>query len=167
MSAGRVRVQGPRLGSWEEVDDRLRQIGLLDVKREAIEARLHKAVTALKDASAQDVAPLDVERENLERDVKEFAEAQATEFVHMRSRVLVFGTVGFRRSTKILLKRVEATLKALVAEGMPDCIRTRMEVDKEVLGGYDDEVLRKVGATRKVDDTFFYEIDRERVAMVT
>lgn len=119
----RIRVTGPLLRTWEEVDDRLRQIGLLDIQVEEIEADLQVRIAALKQEAAARAKPLQEQR-------------------------------------------IAETLARLKEKGLRDCIRVKEEVDKEALRDYPDEVLEAVGVTRKVEDTFFVEIDRARVKSV-
>jgi hypothetical protein len=80
-----------------------------------------------------------------------------------KSRRLNFGVVGFRQSTKILIKRVQETLQKLKERGMLDCIIVKESPSKERLREYPDEILAEVGCKRVVEDTFFADIDRERV----
>jgi phage host-nuclease inhibitor protein Gam len=80
-----------------------------------------------------------------------------------KTRILNFGKVGFRQSTKIVIKGMQAVLKTLKARGMTDCIIVKESVNKDRLREYPDEVIASVGATKKVTDTFWYEADREKL----
>lgn len=159
----RVRVVGTQLRDWPEVDEAIKRYGLLKLAWEEREAALHREVTRLKDEMAQEVAPVAAEMEVLERQVKEYVEAHRQDLEPAKSRALNFGTVGFRASTRLLLKSVAETLKALRAAGMTECIRVKEEPDKEALRDYPDEVLERVGVRRISADTFYFEPDMERI----
>lgn len=159
----RVKVTGTQLGTWEEVDESVKRYGLLRLQREEFEADLHRRVTKLRDETAREVAPIAAEMDALERGIKEFAEAHRPDLEPAKSRVLNFGTVGFRLSSRLQIKSIAATLAALKAQGMVGCIRTKEEPDKEALREYPDETLEQVGVRRVQDDTFFFEPDVERI----
>jgi phage host-nuclease inhibitor protein Gam len=159
----RVKVTGTQLRSWEEVDESVKRYGLLRLQREEFEAELHRKVTELRDGSAREVAPIAAEMETLERGIKEFSEAHRPDLEPAKSRVLNFGTVGFRLTSRLQIKSVAATLEALKAQGLVACIRVKEEPDKEALREYPDETLEKVGVRRVQDDTFFFEPNVERI----
>jgi hypothetical protein len=46
---------------------------------------------------------------------------------------------------------------------MTDCINIKETINKERLGEYPDEVIAAVGAGKKVEDVFWYEVDREKL----
>ena len=160
----RTRIEGPKLASWDAVDRNLRRIGELDIKSEAVEASLTERCNELREAAAREAGPMKDERDTLAREVKEFCEARREEMeAGKKSRVLNFGTVGFHRITKLDIKRIAETLRDLRGQGLMDAIRVKEEPNKEVLAGYGDEILATVGVTRKTEDTFFLEVDRERI----
>uniref|UniRef100_UPI003D08A498 host-nuclease inhibitor Gam family protein n=1 Tax=Caloranaerobacter sp. DY30410 TaxID=3238305 RepID=UPI003D08A498 len=80
-----------------------------------------------------------------------------------KTKVLNFGRTGFRKSTKIVLRKVENVIKNLKALNMLDCIKVKESVNKEVLKKYSDEEIARVGAIKKVEDVFWYEVDREQL----
>lgn len=162
----RVRVEGTVLRSWEEADDALRRHGLLQLQREEFEAELHRSVTEAKERVEREVAPIRTEQEQIERALQAFAEAHREEFGDTKSRRLTFGLLGWRWSVSLRVKDTERTLGALKERGMQAFIRLKEEVDKERLRECTDAVLTAIGVTRKAGNTFFFEIDREKVAEV-
>lgn len=81
----------------------------------------------------------------------------------MKTRVLTFGSVGFRLTTRILIKRVSETLQALKDLQFTSCIRVKEEPDKEAMKALSDETLAEVGAARRTENVFGYEINQERI----
>ncbi len=159
----RVRVTGTQLRGWDEVDDAIRRYGLLRVQRDEFEAELHRRVTAIKDELAKEIAPIDSEMESLERAIKEYTEANKPGFSRVRSRVLTFGTVGFRMSSSLRIKSVAVTLAKLKELGMGDCIRIKEEPDKEALRDHPDETLAAIGVKRVETDAVYFEPDMEKI----
>jgi phage host-nuclease inhibitor protein Gam len=99
-------------------------------------------------------------------EIKDYSEENKAE-IKGKTRLLDFGKIGFRQSTKITMKSIQAVLKSLKAREMDDCIRIKEEVNKEALGEYPDEVITAVGASKKMEDVFWYEVDREKLADIT
>ncbi len=159
----RVRLVGPKLSSWEQVDQHLLEMGRLDMQIEAVEAHLTEVCNQAKEAASTQGRPLIQRREQLERECKEFVEASADQTAPARSLVLQFGTVGMRKSTKLVIKRLAETVQRLRQLGMLQYLRIKEEPDKEALRELGDEILEKVGVSRKEDDAFFLEVNRERV----
>lgn len=128
---------------------------------ETMEARHQKLVNDSRLALEQAAQPLLDRKALLEHQIKEFAEANKADLGNRKSRPLNFGLVGFRQSTSIVVRSVKNVIAALKARGMQDCIAVKERVDKEALKKYPDEVLREIGAQRKVEDAFFYEVNRD------
>jgi phage host-nuclease inhibitor protein Gam len=154
----------PRLGSWDECDQALRELGEFDLRLEAIEAKLTKQVAELKDAAAAAAKVHQENRDRLVRDVEAWCASRRLEFVDRKSRKLTHGTVGWRQSTRLKLAKADEVLLRLKGLGMHDCIRTKEAVDRDVLRAYDDARLAQVGVVRVVADEFFAEPDRAELA---
>lgn len=157
----RKRVESG-LKSWEEADGALRQIGEIERRIEGFEAAGQKAIEQIKENVITEVKPLQEQRSALELQLQAFCEAHREEFKG-KSRVLNFGTVSFRKSTKIIIKGVKACIDALRKLGLKDYIRVKESPDKEKMKDLDDAVLIQVGARRQPEDVFGYEVNRERV----
>ena len=80
-----------------------------------------------------------------------------------KTKSLTFGSLGFRKSTSIIVKKAKAVLVALRAYGMDDCINVKETVNKEALRQYSDDKIAAVGCVKKVDDVFWYEPDYEKL----
>lgn len=158
----RVRIEETRLKSWDDVNLNLKEIAECELAVEAIEADMNNKIQDLKLEKEMEAKPYQERIDKLAMEIKEFVETHRDE-LKGKTRILNFGKVGFRQSTKIVIKGMQAVLKTLKARGMMDCIIVKESVNKDRLREYPDEVIASVGATKKVTDTFWYEADREKL----
>lgn len=159
----RKRIEGTALLNYDDVDATLRKIGELDRDIALEESATNAAIDTLKQELKDAVEPMLLQKAALERHLKEFAESRRSDFAETRTRELMFGSVGFRRSTGIVMKRVGDTLAALKALGLTKCIRTKEEPDREAMRELDGETLANVGAALQTKDAFGYEIKRDAI----
>lgn len=159
----RIRIAGTRLNSFDEVDGCLAEIGSLDRELGLLEHAQNESIDTLKASTKAACAPLLERKAALEAAIKEFCEANRAEFAKAKTRQLTFGAVGFRLSTKVIVKRVADTLQALKDLGLPQCIRVKEELDKEAMKTLPVETLAQVGAALKQEDAFGYEVKREEL----
>ncbi|HAM41256.1 MAG TPA: hypothetical protein DCP69_07925 [Candidatus Omnitrophica bacterium] len=159
----RKRLEGTQLGSWEDVDQALHKIGVIDRELAVLEAGQNARIDAVKKETKEAAQPLQEKKSGIELAVKDYCEANRAEFVKTKSKQLTFGEVGFRLSTSILIKKVAETLQALKDLQYFTCIRTKEEPDKESMKSLTDEVLAEVGASRKTVNTFGYTLDVEKI----
>ena len=87
-----------------------REIGLL-------ESGQNETIDRVKKETKEAAAPLHDKKAALELSLKEFCEANRGEFAKVKTKALTFGSVGFRISTKVMVKRVADTLQALKGPG--------------------------------------------------
>jgi phage host-nuclease inhibitor protein Gam len=104
----------------------------------------------------------------MENGLQAFAEHRKEElFSNRRSVELDFGTLGYRRSHEVKPKprttwaQVLGKLKEL---RFHEAVRVKEAVDKDELRSWPDERLESVGARRVQKDTFWYEINAQKVA---
>ncbi len=159
----RKRVAGTKLKSWEEVDGALRQVGLLEVQRAQIEAAMNLRIMEAKEHAMAQAEPLLEKKAMLELAMKEFAEEHRVDFGDRKSRPLTFGTVSFRISTRILIANVKKCVEMLKALGLRKYLIVKETPNKEEMSALDDATLAKVGARRKIEDAFGYEVDYEKL----
>lgn len=164
-ATARRRLEDTAIKSWTEVGDVLREIGQIDLEIEGMEAEYNRKITGLKEELANQAQPLQERKAFLERLVKEYAESHK-DGLDGKSRELNFGRIGFRQSTKVILRNVKAIIAALKAKGMTDCIIIKEEVSKDALKKYDPATVEAVGAKIKTEDVFWYEIKRDKLVEV-
>lgn len=167
---GRVRISDePILKNWDDVDMNMKEIGEYQLKLENIEADMNTKISDIKLAAAMAAKPLEDRIKVLEGQIKDFADASREEFAKQKTKFVNFGKLGFRKSTKIKLPRAANKLAEVIQRlkgyEMTDCIITPPEkVDKDALKKYPEPDILKVGAGMEVEDTFWYEVDREKLA---
>lgn len=159
----RKRIEGTALESWDQVDETLRAIGVIDREVNLIEASANEEIDRIKAQTKEAAAPLLDKKSGLELAIKEYCEANRAEFTNMKTKALTFGSVGFRLSTKVIVKRVADTLQAMKDLGLSACIRIKEELDKEAMKNLSTETLAQVGAGLKTTNAFGYEIDQEKI----
>lgn len=168
MARKRVEDNVPALESWDDVNQALATIGDNMRTVEGFEADMQEKIDAAK-AEAEAKSRVYIEGiKRLEVQIKEYAEAHRDDMEGRKTKVLNFGSVGFRKSTKITLPKAGAKLAAIIeklrSKGMDDCIRCPSPtVDKETLRKYPTADIVDAGAGIKVDDVFWYEPDREKL----
>ena len=110
----RKRIEtGTTLQSWDDVDRCLAEIGRIDRELGLIEAAQQESIDQIKAATKLAAEPLQAKKLGLELAMKDYAEANRAEFAKAKSRELTFGTISFRLSTSVVIKRVADTLQAL------------------------------------------------------
>ncbi|MFN3985710.1 MAG: host-nuclease inhibitor Gam family protein [Rhodocyclaceae bacterium] len=163
----RKRIEtGTTLQSWDEVDRCLAEIAAIDRELSLIETSQAEQIDLIRTATKAAAEPMQNKKLGLELAIKDYAEANRAEFVKVKTRELTFGSVGFRLSTKVIIKRLADTLQALKDLGLTHCIRDNPAPDKEAMKALPLETLHAVGAALKQEDTFGYEIKREALAEV-
>ncbi|WP_293719865.1 host-nuclease inhibitor Gam family protein [uncultured Phascolarctobacterium sp.] len=158
----RVRIKEEGLQSWEEVDQHLRRLGEIGNRISRLEADYNDKVTELKGKVDEKVKPLILEKEQLERQIKDYAECNRLD-LNGKTKVMTFGQLGFRQSTSIIVRKAAAVIKALKEKGLTGCINIRESVNKDELRKQTDDVISAVGAVKKVEDVFWYEPDFEKL----
>lgn len=159
----RKRIEGTALNSWEEVDTCLQEIGRIDRELHLLEAMQNEMIDKVKFETKESAEPLQNKKTGLELAIKDYCEANRAEFAKVKTKQLTFGTVGFRLTTRITIKKVAETLQALKDLVLTQCIRIKEEPDKEAMKNLSDETLAEVGAARRTENVFGYEINQEKI----
>ena len=162
----RKRLSGTALESWDEVDRCLAEIGRIDRELCLLEAAQQESIDHLKASTKAAAEPLQSKKLGLEMAIKEYAEANRAEFIKTKTRELTFGTVGFRLSTSVVIKRIADTVQALKDLNLRDCLIVKETPNKDAMRALPLETLHAVGASLKQEDAFGYEIKREALAEV-
>ena len=153
----------PVLRDWAAVDTALRD--LKDCRHTLAEMSidLDRRVDSLKDEYNRNAQPLQNRMKRLEADIKEFVDAHRAE-LDGKSRALVFGKVGYRSSSRLMLApaKVAEAVAALKALGRKELIKTTETLDREALKKEPAEVLESIGAYIRTRDEFYYDLDDEQ-----
>lgn len=165
----RVRIQeAPKLMSWDEVNLSLAEIGEHQREIEAVEADMQKDIDDAKLAAEMAARPHQEAIKRLEASMMDYVDAHREEMEGKKTKVLNFGSTGFRKSSKVMLPRAKGLLQELIdklkARKMTDCIITQPDkIDKDALKKYPADELVALGVGLDVQDTFWYEVDREKL----
>ena len=168
MARKKVLDEAPAFESWDEVNQALADIGNNQRVVEGFEAEMQEKIDAAKAEAEAKSRPFLEETKRLERQIRDFAESNRDDMDGKKTKTLNFGSVGFRKSTKITLPKAPGKLaeivKQLVAKGMSDCVkRSEPKIDKDALRKYPPSDIVAAGAGIKVEDVFWYEPDREKL----
>lgn len=149
----------PMMKSWAEVDDALRDIRECSHVLAELGVERDRRIDSAKDDYAKNALPMQNRMKKLEGYVKEYTDAHRAELTG-KSRVLNFGTVGYRLSSKLgftgkTIADVIATLKGM---GKTELIKTTETLDKEALRKQPADVLFAVGGYIKQTDEFYYDV---------
>ena len=155
----------PNIGKIKTLEDAnlaLKEIGLLEHELEAIDGEANKKIAEIKADCAKQGEGLRKRITDLSALLGAFAEYNREElFKDRKSQKLSFGEFGYRKSTAISIKKT--TLELLKKLKLDRYIRTKEEVDKDLMAEMSDESLAQVDAVRKVKDSFFCQANREEV----
>ena len=169
MARKRV-VEAPRLHSWEDVNDALRQIAEAQIALGEIQSDMQKQILGAQKVAEEQSKPLNDNVAKLEREIKSFVTDPRDEMGKTKSMVLTFGEVGFRLSTSVSLPRakekLEEIIRRLKSRQMTDCIVVEEKVSKEALKKYGEDTVNAVGATWKQSDVFGYEVNIAKLEQI-
>ena len=158
----RYKPSMAKLESLDDVNLALRDIGLAEKELEAIDNEANKQIAEIKTETAKKGEKLRLRIQDLSAKIAAFAEYNKADlFKDNKSVELSFGKFGWRKTTKISVKKT--TLELLKKMNLFSCIRTKEEPDKNAMAELTDEALLQVDACRKVCDDFFCEADTEEV----
>ena len=152
----------------EEANDALRELGEIKRITNDIENKMNDDIALIKSGAAQEAAQFNSRREALENGLLAFAELKKEElFKDKRSVIYDYGALGYRRSSE--LKPVSGATWASVLGRLKkldfkNAIRIKEEPDKDVMAQWPDERLSQVEVERKQKDTFWFEINEEKLA---
>ena len=155
---------GVSINSWEDVNKALKLKGESELTLDTLEAEMNMKINDVKLATEKLSKPLKEKVKELEEQIKDFTEENKAE-IEGRTKILTFGKVGFRLSSNVSVptKKLSKIIENLRKFGMENCIKVSESVNKDILGTYSDKDIAKVGATKKAEDKFWCEADKERI----
>ncbi|MDX9785468.1 MAG: host-nuclease inhibitor Gam family protein [Desulfobacterales bacterium] len=146
----------------------LAEIAVLKRQIEQIEGELNEQIDRLKADAEARAASLQTSLSAIEGGLLAFAEYNKTDlFADKRSKELDFGMLGYRRSKEIRPrpKHTWAMILGRIKElGFTGALRVEEKVNKDELHQWPDERLELIGAQRVEKDSFWYEIDQQKIA---
>lgn len=185
-----TRIETANSGKIESLDDvnmALKDIGLAQKELDAIDAKANAEIAKIKEKALKDGESLRTKITESASKIQSYAEYNKDElFKDAKSLELSFGKIGYRKSTKISVKKTTLEMLKRLLDGrktelekaeseekrnaitvlitkIQSCIRVKEEPDKESPGLMDDAFLQTVGASRKITNDFFCEANIEEV----
>lgn len=163
----RIKPTPHIVGNIPQAEAALTEIAALDRKLDCISNELNAEIDAAKDTAQQKSAGLLSRRKDLADALATYATLNKGDlFRDKKSLDLAFGIMGFRQSTQIAqVNRITQamTLEKLHEYAFTDAIRTKEELNKDIVAGWPEERLALVGLKRRQLDTFYIEIKAENV----
>jgi phage host-nuclease inhibitor protein Gam len=145
----------------------------------ALIAELKRKITAIGDSMNEDIdrikleakalaAPLHTRLAEIENGLLAYAEYNKDDlFKSKRSVDIECGSLGYRRSKEVKPKPKmtwASVLETIKQMGFKKAIRTKESVNKEELHDWPDDRLDVIGARRVKKDTFWYEINEQKLS---
>lgn len=185
-----TRIKTANSGKIESLDDvnmALKDIGLAQKELDAIDAKANAEIAKIKEKALKDGESLRTKITESASKIQSYAEYNKDElFKDAKSIELSFGKIGYRKSTKISVKKTTLDMLKKLLDGrklelekaeseekrnaitvlitkIQSCIRVKEEPNKESLGLMDNAFLQTVGASRKITNDFFCEANIEEV----
>jgi phage host-nuclease inhibitor protein Gam len=156
--------------NWDDADEALRQIGGLERGIEKVEARLQETIAAAKAKAAVEVKQLQGQIKLAALQLRVFCQERQADLGPKKSKILNFGILGFRWSTKIILPKDKAAsaflIKKLKELGLEQCLKIKETILKEEVKKLDEATLAKLESLnlrKEGGDAFFYEVNREKI----
>jgi phage host-nuclease inhibitor protein Gam len=172
-------AQPLRIDCWDEADAALAELGRLRERLERLEERRADALARVQANAVEAERAWAARQRRLEAALERFCRRHQPELARVnghsrRSRRLLFGRVGYRRSQSVVVRSEAAALRALAQwRAGQRFLRLRTELDRDALGRFLRDgarargdaafVRRRLGrAGIRLDtrDLWFYELDR-------
>ena len=168
MARVKPKKEFPQLKSWDEVDLALAELAELERGKESIEAVMQETIAAAKLQAKTDAEPVLERMELLAHQIEGYAGAHRTDLGTGKTKVLVFGQVGWRKSTKVVVPRDADKLADIIRQlrerGWDDCVTvTQPKINKDALRAHPLEDIAKLGVSVQVDDNFWIETKRDDI----
>lgn len=147
------------------VDNVLREIAEIDRDLDLIEIDKNEKIDAIKEAAKEEAKLLIAQKDFLGKSLALYTEENKKDLIKDGKTVnLNFGKIGYRQSTSLETKSKVTWAKVLgylEENNHKDCLTYKATVDKSELAKKEDSFLDKVGVFVKIQDNFFYEVNKE------
>lgn len=120
----------PVLRDWTAVDAALRDLKECQYALTELGVELDRRIDGLKDDYNKNAQPLQNRIKRLEGDVKEYVDAHRAE-LDGKSRTLVFGKVGYRASSKLMLAPAKVTEAIAALKAVPFPVSWTVKMKKK------------------------------------
>ena len=163
----RIKADPYVVADLPRAESALMELASLERKARAITDAANEEIDRVKENAKAETAPLEARKKAISDALGTFLKMNRAEVLGSRKSVeLAFGVLGFRASTALCQMRgvtAAMTLERLKSNGMPEGIRIKEELDKDVMRGWPDERLELVGLVRQEKDQFYVELKAEKL----
>lgn len=159
----RKRIATPQqIKNLDDANQALAEIGALELKLEKIDGEASMKIGKIKESAAIAGEASRERIKELESALALFAEYNKAEIFGVKKTIeLPYGEIGFRKSTKVSIKK--STLELLKKLFPGKGVRVKEEVDKDALAEFEDDELAQVDAAKVETDVFGYKVNRDEV----
>ncbi|URA10526.1 host-nuclease inhibitor Gam family protein [Thermospira aquatica] len=163
MAREKIRREIIPLQTIEDVDNLLLKIARRQIEIERINADAEEKILAIKEEAKARSEKILEEITQMADSIFAYSELNKIKiFTDDKKTIeLQWGMFGYRKSTKISTSKV--TLQLLKELGFTEAIRIKETVNKEEMRNWDDAKLAAVKAKKVIEDTFWYEVNKEKV----
>lgn len=149
--------------NFHQADTHLKELATLQRELEALEANADRMINHVKDDLKKQSRPLSEKIQKHVRSLEAFCAEHRDAFGKSQSKRMLFGVLGWRRSTRISVKK--STLQKIKAMLSPAkrYIHVKETPNKDVLDKLTDEQLKQVDARRVRREAFYAEPDMTKI----
>ena len=152
--------------NWEDVNQAMKRLAELNIKKKQLETEQNTRIDEVKKNISERSEDLLKEIDFINKDITRFAEMHKDEFVQKRTKILTFGKISFRYTTKVVVGDVSAAIRALKSFALDKYLRIKEELDKDALAEADPKILTKCGLSLKSSDKISIEPDYVKLAAI-
>ena len=149
--------------SWEDINTAMKELGKLNVTVQAFEGeqtlRINEVKAYYKEKSAGYLSKI----KEIEKNIRNFANQNKSEFVKTRNKKLTNGAISYRRTKKVVCSFPESAIQTLKELNMESCIRVKEELDKDKILKCDPKLLIKAGIQILEEDKIKIEPDYVKI----
>lgn len=153
-----------------DVNEALSNIAMHQRELIAIETKMNSDIDKIKANSTVMAVKHEKKLQGLENGIQAFSEYNKEDLFQKKKSIdLSFGTIGFRKASKLkpVAKNTWArVLEILKEKGFKSAVRVKENPNKEILGEWSDEKLATVNVKRHTTDQFWYEVKEEELQTV-
>lgn len=160
----RIKVEPePELRDWSAVDDALQDLQACCIRLKELDLKQQRQINLAKDEYKHAAEPLKQRVKRLKAEIEEYVSLHREDLTG-KSRKMLFGTVGYRKSGRLILanSKVKAAIAKLKELGLGSvCIETTEKLKRTELKKQPQEILDAVGARLSDRDEFYIDLLNE------
>ncbi|MCE5184561.1 MAG: host-nuclease inhibitor Gam family protein [Planctomycetaceae bacterium] len=151
--------------TFDQADNHVRSIGELQREIDKLEADTDEAIEVIKANAKKDVGDRTAKIKKHLLSLETFCVANREDFGDKQSRKLLFGILGWRKSTKIILskKTTLQKIKEVFGAAASQYLHIKEKPDKDAIRKLTDEQLKQIDVKRGRGEEFYVEPDQVQI----